>query len=180
MPTPGQEQLSSRLTSPLQVAPMLAWLGDAYVLIWLVLHRHPDLHGFGANGMMPMFERLVLFLLAVPLLLLPAISFWAAGLRKVVATGTDLLVTLGSGKVATVPLTAVADVAEGQSSDLRVVRVTLEGKTAAGTRVRFLAPTRFRVPRGEPHPVVVALRDMVKAARSEGEVKRFGQRVIGA
>jgi hypothetical protein len=170
----GQEQLSSRLTSTLQVAPMVLWLVVAYVLIRLALQHVIDLDSLAGGGVRPMLTRLVLFFLLVPLLLLPAISWWAAGLRRVATNGCELLVTLASGKVAPVPLTAVRGVEEWHSPDLRVITATFDRKTMAGRQVRFLAPTRFRAPRGEPHPVVVALRETVRAAQSEREAATGG------
>ncbi len=110
--------------------------------------------------------ELVMLLLGLPFLLLPILSLWASGLRSVATDGTNLLITLASGWTATVPLTSVVDVRERRGFDLRTVRIVFDRKTRAGRSVRFLAPTRFTVARGETHPVVLALRDTVEAAQS--------------
>jgi hypothetical protein len=166
MPAQGRQLLSSRLTFALQIGPMLLWLAVVYVLIWLGLHRFTGVNGLGGNGALPTFEKMVLFLLAVPFLLLPVVALWASGLRRVATDGSSLLVTLATGFRATIPLTDVSDVQEWHGIDLRTVTVTFERRTAAGRHLRFLAPTRFVIPRGEPHPVVLALRETVAAAKS--------------
>jgi hypothetical protein len=164
--TLGRERLSSRLTPLLQIGPVALWLAISYVCVWVVLHRLPVLHGTGAVAVAPQLSRIVLMLLALPLLLLPFVAIWAGGLRSVATDGTSLLVTLATGRVAAVPLTSVVDVRERPRADLRTVRVTFDRKTRAGRSVRFLAPTRFTVLKGEAHPVVLALRDTVEAAQS--------------
>ena len=166
MPAHRRELLSSRLTFWLQIVPMLLWLADVYVLIWLVLHRFGGPNGLGGAGLMSTYARMVLLLLGVPFLLLPVVALWATGLRRVATDGSNLIVTLGTGFRAAIPLTAVREVSERRSMDLRAVAVTFEHRTRAGRRMRFLAPTRFVIPRGEPHPVVIQLRETVAAAKS--------------
>jgi hypothetical protein len=178
--TLGRQTLSSRLTGTLQVAPMVVWVLDAYAMIWLLLHRLLGLHGLAGHAPLPTHYRLLFVLLAVPFVLLPLLTWWAAGLRRVATDGTNLLISGGSGPAAEVPLTEVLDIGEWRASDLRTIRVTFDRKTPAGRSVRFLAPTHFTVPRGEPHPVVLALRETVAAAQSEVERPRFGKRVGSA
>jgi hypothetical protein len=178
--TLGRERLSSRLTGTVQVAPMLVWVVDCYLLIWLYLHHFVALHGPAANGLVPTLHRVFFLLVAVAFLALPLVAIWAAGLRNVATDGTHLLVTRESGRPAEIPLDQVIGISEWRASDLRTVRVTFDRKTPIGHSLRFLAPTRFSVPRGEPHPVVVALRETVAAVHSEKDVTRFGKRVASA
>jgi hypothetical protein len=168
MATLGRETLSSRLTSTLQVGPMVLWLVDAYLLVWLILHRFPGLRGLGGNGVMPTLHRLLFVLLLLPFVLLPALSWWAIGLRRVTTDGTRLQVTLGSRTEVTIPLAEVVEVRERRVAELCAVTLRFGGRTPAGRSVRFLAPVRRRLERGEPHPIVIMLRAMVHAARSEG------------
>jgi len=173
----GRERLSSRLTGTLQVAPVAVWVLDAYLIVWLLLHRFLLAHGVGSHGAMPSFNRWFLLLLTVPLVLLPVAAWWAAGLRRVAIDGGNLLVSGGSGAAVAVPLTEVADVGEWRAADLRTVRVTFADKTRAGRSVRFLAATQVRVARDEPHPAVLALREAVAAQQSPRDANRFGKRV---
>jgi hypothetical protein len=176
---PGREALSSRLTGTLQLAPMVVWVLDAYLIVWLLLHSLLIRQGLAGHAAAPSFERPLLVLLLVPFVLLPLVAWWAAGLRRVAIEGGDLLVSGGSGAPVAVPLTEVLDVAEWRASDLRTIRVTFAEKTKAGRRVRFLAPTRVRVARGEYHPAMLRLREAVEAAQSRRDVNRFGKRARG-
>ncbi len=165
-PAPARERLSSRLTSVLQVAPMAVWLVVTYVLIGVVLNYFPLMGPPGPAPRKPPLLAMVIALLGLPCLLLPILSLWAAGLRSVATDGTNLLITLATGRTATIPLTSIVDVRERRGIDLRTVKITFDRKTKAGRSVRFLAPTRFTVARGEAHPVVLALQDTVEAAQS--------------
>jgi hypothetical protein len=157
-PALAQQRLSSRLTTTLQVGPILLWLCLATTALWAI--------ATSAGAESSALTRLVLLPLAPPVLLLPLVAVWAAGLRPVATDGTSLLVTLVTGRVVAVALTSVIDVREWRSIDLRAITVTFDRDTRAGRAVRFLAPTRFAVLRGEPHPVMLALRDTVEAAQS--------------
>lgn len=177
-PATGREVLSSRLTVPLQVGPILLWLADFYVLLWVLLHRFPGLQGLAHHPPLALATKLELGLLAVPLVLLPLLFLWASGLREMSTDGTDLVVTLASGRQVKVPLTAVSDVSERIGAELRTVKVTFDSNTKAGRSARFLAPTRFRVTRTQSHPVALALRGAVQAARSNiaAETRQFGRK----
>jgi hypothetical protein len=168
VPTPGRERLSSRLTLPLQIVPIVLWLADFYVLTWVLLHRMPGApgapHGPAGAGPMPALERSVLLALAVPFVVLPVVAVWAAWLRRVATDGSSLFVSRSYGGQATVPLTDVLEVREWRGLDFRTVSVAFGRDTRVGRRIRFLAPTHFLVPRSEPHPVVLALRLAVEAA----------------
>ncbi len=172
-PTLGRERLSSRLTPALQIVPMLLWALDCYLLIWLLLHHFIVFHGAGTSGLAPTLHRLVFFIVVLFFLLLPMVAAWAGLLRKVSTDGRNLLVATGSGKPAEIPLTEILHVGEGTVSDLHTVRITFAGKTKFGHRLRFLASTRYAVPRGEPHPVVLALRETVDALKAELAATRF-------
>jgi hypothetical protein len=150
----------------LQVAPMIVWLAVAYGLIGLLLRFIPSTHPSGHAPAETPLAQMVLVLLGLPFLLLPILSLWASTLRTVATDGTNLLITLSTGRTATVPLTSIVDVRERRGIDLRTVKITFDRKTKAGRSVRFLAPTRFTVARGEAHPVVLALQDTVEAAQS--------------
>jgi hypothetical protein len=166
MPFSGREVLSSRLTLALQLLPMLVWLVVVYFLLWVVLHQILGAHTMGGGRFEGLLSRLVIVLLAIPFVALPVIAIWASNLRRVVAEGEHLLVGLGYGRTATVPLSEVADISEWRGPDLRTVRLTFASRTRAGKAVRFLAPTRYTVPRDEAHPVVQALRETVAAHRA--------------
>ena len=166
MPAPGREVLSSRLTLALQLAPMLVWLVVVYFMIWVFLHQVLGAHAASALGATTVFARIVLLLLSIPFLFLPVVAFWSAGLRRIVMEDDTLIVGLGYGRTVSVPLTLVADVTEWRGPDGRTVRVSFIEKTRAGRTIRFLAPTRFTVPRDAAHPVVLALRDRVAAAKA--------------
>lgn len=169
-PSLSRERLSSRLTTVLQVAPIVVWLAVAYGLIGLVLRFVPMMHPPGQTPVATPLTEMVLALLGLPFLLLPILSLWASTLRTIATDGTNLLITLSTGRTATVPLTSIVDVRERRGIDLRTVRITFDRKTKAGRSVRFLAPTRFTVARGQAHPVVLALQETVEAAQSGSTV----------
>jgi hypothetical protein len=145
---------------------MVVWLAVAYGLIGLLVRFIPSAHPSGQAPVETPLAEMVLVLLGLPFLLLPVLSLWASTLRTVATDGTNLLITLSTGRTATVPLTSIVDVRERRGIDLRTVKITFDRKTKAGRSVRFLAPTRFTVARGEAHPVVLALQDTVEAAQS--------------
>jgi hypothetical protein len=156
----AREILSSRLTPVLQLAPITLWLSLTLGLAFLWLR------GAGTSSASPALVWMALLPLAPPLLLLPVVSLWAAGLYPVATDGASLLISLSDGRTASVPLTLVIDVREWRGMDMRAVTVTFDRATFLGRSVRFLAPTRVSVPRDEPHPVVLALRENVEAAQS--------------
>lgn len=152
------QRLSSRLTATFQVAPVALWLADVYVFLWLAARQEVPSAAL---------RWAVVALLVPPLLLLPVITAWAVRLRTVATDGNNVLVTRVDRRIAAVPLTAVIEVREWRELDVRTVRVTFDRHTPAGRSVRFLAPTRFAVSRGESHPVVLALRGTIDVAQSQ-------------
>jgi hypothetical protein len=149
--------LSSRLTYALKTAPIAVWLAVIFGFAWML----PRL-----GAATPPSDWIVLLLLVPPLLLLPLVIVWGSRLRAVATDGDNLLVTLATRRVVAVPLTLVIDVREWRDVDLRTINVTFDRATEAGRSVRFLAPTRFKVPRGTAHPVVLALRGTIDVAQS--------------
>lgn len=166
MPSPGREALSSRLTLLLQLAPMLVWLVVVYFLIWIVLHQIFGAHTALAGRFGELLVRVVIFLLVIPFLALPVLALWAAGLRSVAMEDGFLIVGLGYGRTTPIPFAQIALIQEWRGPDVRTVRVTFTEKTRAGRSVRFLAPTRYTVPKDEAHPVVQALRESVDRAKA--------------
>jgi hypothetical protein len=156
----SHERLSSRLTVPLQTLPISLWLALAFGLAFLWWK------GAGTAAVSPALSWLVLLPLGPPLLLLPAVAFWAAGLNSVATDGTFLFVTLPDGRFATVPLASVISVREWQAIDMRAITLTFDRTTGAGRSLRFLAPTRYSVAQSEPHPITVALREAVEVAQA--------------
>jgi hypothetical protein len=154
--------LSSTLTPALRIVPILLWLADAGLLVWLGRSHALDvLDGPVSQGAI---VRLAWIVAAAPIVLLPPIVWWGWRLKRVATDGASLFISAGR-RTEAVPLADVAVVAEVRSRDLRTVTLRLEVITRWGWVIRFLAPTGSGIARGEPHPVVVELQRLVDAAR---------------